>query len=242
MQQNTGKVRAAWQELRELFGNILSTSALHVWLDDFKLGLFNHGLFNHYIGVLIMVLRGILTASLLAGSAVACADALDINLRDNAAQVQYKAAMGGSNLGKAEFHVGGIYSQPNNVMADIGILVKDDIGGNAPGVSAGVGIKALAARLTPIKLSASALAIGGMARYSPPAARRFGIAGELYLSPNIITFGQADRYLETTVRAEYEMIPQAQVYLAYRKMEFNLKNIGNQTFDQGFNVGVKLSF
>lgn len=189
-----------------------------------------------------MVLRGILAVSLLVGSTVACADAIDINLRDNAAQLQYKAAMGGTNLGKSEFHVGGLYSQPNNVMADIGILVKDDIGGNAPGVSAGVGVKALAARLSPAKLSASALAIGGMVRFSPPAERRFGIVGELYLSPSIITFGQANRYLETTVRAEYEMIPQAQVYLAYRKMEFDLKTLGNTTLDQGFNVGVKLSF
>ncbi len=189
-----------------------------------------------------MVLRGILTVSLLASSMAASADAIDINLRDNAAQVQYKAAMGGSNLGKAEFHTGVMYSQPNNLMADIGVLVKDDIGGNAPGVSAGVGIKALAARVTPVKLSASALAIGGLVRYSPPTARRFGIAGELYVSPNIITFGQADRYLETTVRAEYEMIPQAQVYLAYRKIDFSLTQLGTYTFDQGFNVGVKLSF
>ncbi len=189
-----------------------------------------------------MVLRGFLAVSLLASSVAANADAIDINLRDNAAQVQYKAAMGGTNLGKSEFHMGGLYSQPNNVMADIGILVKDDIGGNAPGVSAGVGVKALAARVTPAKLSASALAIGGVVRYSPPTARRFGIAGELYLSPSIMTFGQADRYLETTVRAEYEMIPQAQIYLAYRKMDFNLKVLGTQTLDQGFNVGVKLSF
>ncbi len=189
-----------------------------------------------------MVLRGILAVFLLASSALVSADAIDINLRDTAAQLQYKAAMGGSNLGKSEFHAGFVYSQPNNAMADIGVLVKDDIGGNAPGVSAGVGIKMLAARVTPTRLSASALAIGGMVRFSPPAERRLGLVGELYVSPSIITFGQAERYLETTVRAEYEMIPQAQVYVAYRKMDFSLKNLGNQTFDQGFNVGVKLSF
>ncbi len=189
-----------------------------------------------------MVLRGILAVSLLASSAVANADALDINLRDTAAQLQYKAAMGGSNIGKSEFHMGAIYSQPNNVMGDMGILVKDDIGGNAPGVSAGVGVKVLAARVTPARISVSALALGGLVRFSPPAERRFGVAAELYLSPSIITFGQADRYLETTVRAEYEMIPQAQVYVAYRKMEFSVKNVGTQSFDQGFNVGVKLSF
>jgi hypothetical protein len=94
-----------------------------------------------------MLLRSLVSVSLLAVSATASADAIDINLRDTSVQVQYKAALGGSNMGKAELDMGGIYTQKSNLLGEAGILVKDDVGGNAPGVSVGVGLKALSARI-----------------------------------------------------------------------------------------------
>ncbi|NNM78988.1 MAG: hypothetical protein HKM01_00795 [Gallionella sp.] len=189
-----------------------------------------------------MLLRGLVSVSLLAVSATAFADAVDINLNNTSAQLQYKAALGGTNLGKSEFGVGMIYNQNNNLMGEAGLMVKDDIGGNAPGVSVGVGLKALSARIATVNANASALALGGMVRYSPPAERRLGFVGQLYVSPNITTFGGASSYLETGARIEYEIIPQAQVYLGYRNISFNLKNAGTTTFDQGLNIGVRMSF
>lgn len=190
-----------------------------------------------------MLLRGLVSVSLLTISAVACADAIDINLRDTSAQLQYKAALGGTNLGKSEFDMGAIYTSKNNLLGEAGILVKDDIGGNAPGVSVGVGLKALSARIKPVNVNTTALALGGLVRYSPPAERRLAVVGQLYLSPNIITFGGADRYLETGARVEYEVIPQAVVYLGYRNISFNVKNTNlNTTFDEGVHVGVRMTF
>lgn len=190
-----------------------------------------------------MLLRSFVAMSMLVVTTSTFADAIDLNLRDSSAQLQYKAAMGGTNMGKTEFSMGAIYTQKNNLMGDIGILVKDDLGGNAPGVSVGVGLKALSARIKPVNASASAIALGGLVRYSPPAERRLGFVGQLYLSPNIITFGGADRYLETGARIEYEIIPQAQVYLGYRNISFTLKNTGvNTTFDEGVHIGVRMAF
>lgn len=190
-----------------------------------------------------MLLRSVVSVSLLALSASAFADAVDVNLRDTSAQVQYKAALGGTNLGKSEFDFGGIYTSKNSLLGEAGILVKDDIGGNAPGVSVGVGLKALSARINPVNVNATALALGGMVRYSPPAERRLGLVAQLYLSPNITTFGGADRYTETGVRVEYEVIPSAVVYLGYRNISFNVKNTGTSTtFDEGVHVGVRMMF
>lgn len=189
-----------------------------------------------------MLVRGLVSVSLLAISAGAFADAVDFNLRDTSAQFQYKAAMGGSNLGKAEFDMGVLYNQNNNLLGEAGLLVKDDVGGNAPGLSVGVGLKVLAARIATVKSNASALALGGMVRYSPPVERRLGFVGQIYLSPNITTFGSANRFLETGVRVEYEVIPQATVYLGYRNVSFDLKNGPTNTFDSGAMIGVRMSF
>ncbi|MEO8331271.1 MAG: YfaZ family outer membrane protein [Gallionella sp.] len=187
-----------------------------------------------------MFLRRILALTLVAVSTSALADAVDINFRDSSAQFQYRASMGRDTLGRAELHMGYLYTNKNNSFGDLGILVQDEMGKNAPGVTVGVGMKGLIAKSQ--NNNASALAIGGLVRFAPLSDSRFGITGQLYLSPNIVTFGDADRYIETGVKLDYEVIPQADVYVGYRKIKFNLKSSGDVTLDEGVHVGVKISF
>jgi len=198
-----------------------------------------------------MSLRRIVALSLLSASTLATvgttalADTVDINLRDTSAQFQYKSSMGRDALGKTEFHLGVLYVNKNNMLGDFGLLVKDELGGNAPGFSVGVGIKGVVAKVTgksATTSNTSAMALGAMARYSPPATPRLGLVGELYMSPNIVTFGDANRYVESDVRLEYEVIPQAVAYLGYRNIQFNINNGPNSTLDEGAFLGVRMSF
>jgi len=178
-------------------------------------------------------------------STTALADSVDINLRDTSAQFQYISSLGRDSLGKTKFHMGILYVNRNNMLGDFGLLVQDELGDNAPGFSVGVGIKGLVAKVTGDSTtvsSTSALALGGLVRYSPPATRRLGIVGEVYLSPNIVTFGDANRYIETNVRLEYEIIPQAVAYVGYRKIEFGINNRPYAILDEGVNLGVRISF
>ena len=192
-----------------------------------------------------MLLRRIVALSLLVASTPVLADAIDIALRDASAQFQYKTSMGRDALGKTEFHAGVLYVNKHNMMGDFGLLVKDELGGNAPGFSVGVGIKGLVAQVTGKNLTqntVSALALGGMVRYSPPAISRLGFVGQVYFSPNIVTFGDADRYVESGVRMEYEVIPQAVVFLGYQRIGFGLKTQPYTILDEGANLGVRMSF
>jgi hypothetical protein len=187
-----------------------------------------------------MLLRGTFALTLLTISAAAMADTVDVNLRDNSAQFQYFASMGRDTLGKAEMHAGLLYVDKKNLLGDLGILVKDEVGKSAPGVSVGVGIKGLTAKAK--NNNAAALALGGVVRYSPRPDRRFGIIGQLYFSPNIVTFGDADRYVETGVRFEYEIIPQAAAYVGYRRVNFGLQANPDVTLDEGAYLGVRIMF
>ena len=187
-----------------------------------------------------MPLRRIFALSLLTASTSALADTVDVNLRNNSAQFQYMASMGRDTLGKAEMHAGVLYVDKKNLLGDFGILVKDDVGSSASGISVGVGIKGLSAKAK--DNDASALAIGGLVRYSPLPDHRFGIIGQLYFSPNIVTFGDADRYTETGVRFEYEIIPQAAAYLGYRRVTFGIETKSYVTLDEGAFVGVRIMF
>lgn len=188
-----------------------------------------------------MSLRHVVTLSLFAMSTTALADALDVNLRDNSAQFQYRAAMGTATLGKSEMHLGYLYtSKSNNSFADLGILVKDEVTSDAPGLTVGFGMKGLIARVN--TNNASAIALGGLVRYALPAAPRVGLVASAYWSPNILTFGDADRSIETGMRVEYEVIPQAAAYVGYRKIRFGMKNSSDATLEEGAHIGVRLSF
>lgn len=190
-----------------------------------------------------MLSRNIVALSLLTLSTAAMADSIDLNLRNSSAQFQYSSAMGRDALGKTEFHVGALYSNENhanNTLVDLGVAVKDELGDNAPGFSVGVGLKGLVGHTA--GTNESAVAIGGMLRYSPPNLSRMGIVGQVYVAPNITTFGDADRYVETGVRVEYEVIPSAAAYIGYRNIQFNLNTGPNVTVDQGVFVGVRMSF
>ena len=198
-----------------------------------------------------MSLRRIVPVCLFACSTLAVfstpalADSVDINLRDTSAQFQYISSLGTDPLGHTKFHAGILYVNRNNTLGDFGLMVQDELGDNAPGFSVGVGVKGLVAKVTgdsPFVNRTSAIALGGLVRYSPPATQRLGIVGELYLSPNIVTFGDANRYVESNVRVEYEVIPQAVAYVGYRRIEFGLNNRPNVILDEGVNLGVRISF
>jgi hypothetical protein len=199
-----------------------------------------------------MSLRRIVPVYLLAFSTMATvsttalADTVDINLRDNSAQFQYISSLGRDPLGKTKFHAGVLYVNRQNMLGDFGLVVQDELGDNAPGFSVGVGIKGVVARVTgnnsTIVNSTSALALGGLIRYSPPDIKRLGVVGEVYLSPNIVTFGDANRYVETNLRVEYEVIPQAVAYVGYRKIKFGINNRPDAILDEGVNLGVRISF
>ncbi|MEO6975312.1 MAG: YfaZ family outer membrane protein [Gallionella sp.] len=199
-----------------------------------------------------MSLRRIVPVYLLAFSTLATvsttalADTVDINLRDSSAQFQYISSLGRDPLGKTKFHAGVLYVNRQNMLGDFGLVVQDELGDNAPGFSVGVGLKGLVARVTgnnsTIVNSTSALALGGLVRYSPPDIKRLGVVGEAYMSPNIVTFGDANRYIETNLRVEYEVIPQAVAYIGYRKIKFGINNRPDAILDEGVNLGVRISF
>lgn len=187
-----------------------------------------------------MLLRNFFALSLLTASTAVLADTVDFNLRDNAVQLQYIAPMGRDTLGSSELHAGFLYTNDHNRFGDFGLLVKGAVGNSDSGVTAGVGIKGVIAS---VKASdALAIALGGQVRFAIPPVPRLGVVGQLYFSPNIVTYRDAERFVEAGARVEYELIPQASAYLGYRRISFNLKAKSDVTLDTGFHIGVRMSF
>jgi len=187
-----------------------------------------------------MLTRRILAISLLFAANTVFADTLDINLRDSSAQLRYSASMGRDTLGKSELHLGILYADKDNFLSDLGLLVQDEVGVNGPGVTVGVGMKAVAARAA--ASDASAVAIGGLVSFKPLPDPRLNIVGQVYVSPKILSFGESTRFIETTGRVEYEIIPQAVTYVGYRSSRFDLKNKPKAKIDDGLMIGLRMIF
>lgn len=192
-----------------------------------------------------MLLRPIFFIFLSVISASTFADALDINLSNDTAHFQYLAKMGSLGEGKSEGHVGFLYNDANNKLVDVGLVVSN-AGNSAAIASLGLGVKVIAARIE--KSNSMSLAIGGQIHITPADDRKFGIIGQVYSAPDIVAFGDAERYLETSLQMEYELIPKASVYIGYRKIEFDL-NISpiagpsvDVDMDEGGHIGVRIAF
>jgi hypothetical protein len=188
------------------------------------------------------MLRKILAISLMTVTTLAAADTLDVGISNTTAQFKYGVASG--LAGKSEMYAELMYNDKNSFIGGVGLLVANDEM-NVPGLTIGVGGKAIASIIkeTPVRNKASALALGVQARYELPAERRLAFAGELYLAPKIITYGDADRYQQYGARAEFSISPQVQVYAGYRKTWFVLKNTSTEVvLINGPHLGAQLSF
>ena len=192
-----------------------------------------------------MLLRHIFAMSLSVASAAAWSDTFDINLNNDVAQFQYNLNTGRATQGKSELRFGVLYNDTNSLLGEASLMVANDAD-KASGISVGVGVKVLTASIGRTgypKINASAVALGGQLRFSPPAAKAFGIVGEFQFAPRIITFADADSYDQVGLRLEYEVMPQTMAYVGYRKIRFGVRNGGpSAVLDDGAHVGVKLAF
>lgn len=189
------------------------------------------------------MLRRILAVSLLSVAPCVLADTLDVNLSNSAAQFKYSLPSGVA--GKSELFASLMYNDVNSVLAEGGLMVLNEEG-SVPGLSLGVGAKAVVASLNKVVVNrklVSGVALGAQVRFEVPADRRFAFSGEYHFAPRIISFGDADHYYQGAVKAEYAISALTQAYVGYRTTKFVLVNgQPDGVLDKGAHIGVRMSF
>lgn len=68
------------------------------------------------------------------------------------------------------------------------------------------------------------------------------LIGEAFFAPSISSFTDAERYLEIGARFQVEVIPQARAYIGYRRLSFDTNDYENVSLDNGFHVGLRVTF
>lgn len=165
---------------------------------------------------------------------------LDINVGSDLIRITYISPLEGADYGRKDITFGGFYNKDDNYFFDTSLLIIDEAGNKFPGLELGIGPKAyLGQTKTEEYLT---FGIAGLINYRLSSINRLILSGSGYFSPSIISFMDANQMWEFEVRAAYEIIPSANIYVGYRKIEVDVNIPGERTVDDEFHFGFKMAF
>ncbi len=187
-----------------------------------------------------MLLRAITLLGLSALGLNAYAASVDFNLHNDALRLTY-AAGAGSQKG-LEVDAGMLYSEVGDEVYHLGANVSGENWSEAGTFDISLGGRAFFVPGT--NYDALAIGVGGQLRFSP--VHRLGIGGHLYYAPGILSFLDSDGFSEVAVRLDYQVLPQAFVYVGHRtmKMDTNVNGfkVTGAELDKEMHIGMKLLF
>jgi hypothetical protein len=187
-----------------------------------------------------MHLRSTLIAALgLCISSNTFAASADIALSEDTAKFSFSSFINGFQHGRTMFNGGYYYNTNEDHVIDLGLHVVDVVGTKTPGLQIGVGGQLYLADLA--NQDALALALGGNISFRPQQLKRINFVADGHYAPGIVSYMDADRFYEYSFRVEYSLLPQADVYVGYRKISMD-SDIGKISTDDNGHVGLRISF
>ena len=191
--------------------------------------------------------RTAVVVMLSAGSAAVSAQTLDLNISNDSALFRYIIQdRDSSGFGNKQVDLGLVYTTDDVIVGMFGAQLVAEAGSRTPGLDAGLGLKLFGANADPDSLdedvSLFALTLGGQLHFVPPPWPRIGVSLQGFFSPDVVTFGDADKFAYLSGALEYRVLPQAMVYLGYRKMRAGLEDGDNVTLESGGHLGFQLQF
>jgi hypothetical protein len=170
------------------------------------------------------------------------ADSIDVNLHDKAIRGTYTMQLQSTKGLSGE--AGLLYvedagnSNDSETLLHGGILVSGENWSKSGTFDIALGARLLYA--TPGDLDMLALAFGGRLRFSP--VHRLGIGGHFYYAPDITTFMDSNEYQEVGLRIDYQVLPQAFVYVGHRNIKVDFGGPRYWEMDDHVHVGFKMTF
>jgi len=190
-----------------------------------------------------MPFRIILAAVAMMFAAPGFAQGLDVNLSEKTAQFMYSGSLGKQGFGgRASYEAGLLFNRDlnTNTVLVLGLQMVDEAGSGAPGLEAGLGIRAYGADGD--NYQAMAIAIGGQVRYHMPSLKRLGFEGQIHYAPGVVTFVDGRNLLHVEARAGYEVLPDATLYVGYRDIRIGLDGMSDTSAAEGLYLGMRFSF
>ncbi len=168
------------------------------------------------------------------------ADSIDVNLHNDAIRGTYTAQLPSTKGLSGEAGLLYVEDKAKNgeTMLHLGVLVSGENWSQSGTFDIAMGARMVYA--SPADLDMLALAFGGRVRFSP--VPRLGIGGHFYYAPDITSFMDSNEYQEVGVRLDYQVLPQAFVYVGHRRVTADLGFSRDWELDDEVHVGFKMMF
>ena len=196
---------------------------------------------------LISILLSLFSTSIFANGA-------ELSLNNDAVRIAGDWSLGNNGI---EIEGSILNNQDSGYVASIAGMKFGNAGSD--GLNAGIGVNlsyvnpdesTASAAVFPIIPTSSpdggSLSIGGKVRYVPPQYNRVNVGAYAWFAPEVLTFGDLDKYQEIGIYAGYNVIRDADVFVGYRnvkgKFSSNDNSFGNITIDSGLHAGIRVTF
>lgn len=167
----------------------------------------------------------------------ATAGNLDFNLSDEAFLLRFTNT---ATAGGAQVDYGLLHQEDDVYIGSLGLHLVDNAGTGETPFRVGLGGRLQYIDTDPA--SGGVIAIGAWGRYSFPGANRFALAGNVHFAPEVTSFGDVTGFLEFGIRAEYEVLRNASLYLGYRDIEADFEMADDVELDDGLHFGMQFNF
>jgi hypothetical protein len=176
----------------------------------------------------------------------ALAEGIDINLSSHALRGAFTGSISQmfprlDGLYEAGLLIGEV-EEREYYQGHAGLLVSGDAGAERANVIAGLGGRIVVLDVDDVDITGGALALGGMVEARLPAYNRIGAVVYAYGAPEASSFGDFDGYIEYSAGLDYQVLRNASLYAGYRQVKVDSKDAGNVTIDNGWHLGLRLSF
>ncbi len=176
---------------------------------------------------------------ILLSAGVAQAGSLAISFSDVTAQAAYDQTVSQDAWGRSDVGLRGLYGDRYDTkLLSGGLNVFGDIEGT--GLEVGAGVRGYYADGDGDKVAAGGL--GGLVGFVPPGFPKGSLSASIFYCPKVFTGLDGERLLDTEVKAAYEIIPRASVFVTYTTIRAKIEDHGDRTLDDTFRCGLSLSF
>lgn len=187
-----------------------------------------------------VILKNSFKIFLFSAPLAAQAASLDINVGNETVGLAYMGALSNSEL---NLNISGMHHQEERDVLSAGISVVEYVDKESF-----IGVGGNLYTFNTHEIDGSGIALGGFFRQDLGMVPHLGLGGQAYFGPSIVSMDSADDFLDATVRLEYQVIQQANLYVGYRKTKVYLdketkaNTNSDGSIDSSWLIGLRMIF
>lgn len=183
----------------------------------------------------------VLSLCMLGGGAQAAE--IEGALTDETLEGRYITDAGLIGLGGNDLWGGILLSDERDIVGTVGLMVPGAVAETPEGpITFSVGAKAHAALLADPDDEVFGVLPGAQARFRLPLGMPMWVLANIFYSPDIVTFGDADDILDFNVRYEVQFLETTTGFVGFRLLDFDREGGGDDDIVEGLQLGVRVAF